>query len=778
MLMAFLLASSVPPFLLESATLVCAGALIAYVCHRMGLVPIVGFLIAGVVIGPMGLALVRDEALINAAAEIGVILLLFTIGIEFSLERLARIKKLIFVGGGLQVTLATALTTALLAAAGVDWRTGLFTGFLVSLSSTAIVLKLLADRGETNAAQGQVALGLLIFQDLAIIVMVLLVPVLGGQAASPWSVVIALGKAVGIITLVLVVARRLMPPVLERVARTCSPELFLLTVIAICMGTALLTSLAGVSVSLGAFLAGLMVSESRFSHHAFGEILPLQILFSATFFVSVGLLLDLRFLIGNLPLVLGGLAVVLLIKVLTTGGSVMVLGYRLPVATMAGLMLAQVGEFSFVLERAGRDAGLTPAGLGQAGSQSFIAGTVILMVMTPLLMKLGGRAGSGLEAHMDQRSAERTPIPETPMTETHPHLDHHVILAGYGTAARRLEAVLRDAQIPFLVATLSPGGAEDAEAGGTPVLRGDYSKLHILQLAGLERAKMLVIADDDPATTRRTTAVARNVNPTLRIVARTRFPADADSLVEAGADLVVCDERESTAQIAAELLRQYRAGDEEIATRYQAVRFGIDLRLPQTAPSPGGLDYECISSRVVVVRDGAQVIGRRFDSLHLEERGFAVREVIRRGATLTGPLGGSLVEGGDEWLLSGSAEAFASLAPLLRGKIVDEEVPQEMRRVSFDPNAPVEFHTLGRGCSHLSTIRKVVPSAPGCEECLDSGGEWVHLRICMICGHVGCCDSSMGHHATRHYEATGHPIVRSMEPNERWGWCFPDQQLL
>ena len=314
----FLATSVAPPFLVQSVALVVAAAAIAYVCYRLGLVPIVGFLLAGVVIGPNALGVVSDPALVNAAAEFGVILLLFTIGIEFSLEKLGRITTLIFGGGGLQVLLASVATMAVLLPFGVGWRPALFTGFLVSLSSTAIVLKLLGDRGESGTTFGQVSLGLLIFQDLAIIVMVLLVPMLAGTGGSGLDLVAALGKALAIILAVLLVARRLMPPLLERVARTCSPELFLLTVIAICFGTAWLTSVAGVSLSLGAFLAGLLVSESRFSHHAFGEIMPLQILFSALFFVSVGMLLDLSFLVRHLPMVLAAVLFVVGVKAATT----------------------------------------------------------------------------------------------------------------------------------------------------------------------------------------------------------------------------------------------------------------------------------------------------------------------------------------------------------------------------------------------------------------------------------------------------------------------------
>src|SRR4028119_276107 len=428
---AFLFAGAVPHYLTEIVALIVAGAIIAYISFRLRLVPIVGFLLAGVLIGPNALGLVRDQEIVDATAEIGVILLLFTIGIQSRRENLARIQKLIFGGGSLQVGLSTLAMMGLLMLFGVDWRAGLFTGFLVALSSTAIVLKILGDNGETNSEPGQAGLGLLIFQDLAIVVMVMIVPMLGGAGGGTLDIVWALTKALLIIAVVLLVARRIMPKVLEMVAKTCSPELFLLSVIAICFGTAYLTSLAGVSLSLGAFLAGLLVSESRFSQHALGETLPLQILFSATFFVSVGMLLDLSFLITNLPLVFGAIAIVLVIKILTTGISLKVLGYKMPIAASVALMLAQIGEFSFVLERAGRDVGLSPLGWGAAGSQTFIAATVVLMVATPFLMKIGDSLSRKIES-----KSEHTNLPdESQLAEQMPShvadLEDHVIVAGY-----------------------------------------------------------------------------------------------------------------------------------------------------------------------------------------------------------------------------------------------------------------------------------------------------------------------------------------------------------
>ncbi|MEM9663300.1 MAG: cation:proton antiporter [Bacteroidota bacterium] len=662
-------AGAAPPFFAEVAVLIVAGAVIGYVCYRFGLVPIIGFLVAGVVIGPNGLGLVSDRELVDAAAEVGVILLLFTIGIEFSLERLARIKTLIFGAGGLQVGLSTGLTMGILMLIGVSWQAALFTGFLVALSSTAIVLKLLGDKGETNTEPGQVALGLLIFQDLAIIVMVMLVPMLSGTGGSGLDIALALGKAGALIVAVLVVARRLMPLLLERVARTCSQELFLLALVAICFGMAYLTSLADVSLSLGAFLAGLMVSESRFSEHAFGEVLPLQIIFSATFFVSVGMLLDLGFLVTNLPLILGVIVVVLLIKLLTTAISVRALGYGLPTVAASSLILAQVGEFSFVLERAGRELGLTPAGMGETGAQTFIAATVILMTLTPFMATLGTRVGAWLEGRREPAPMDPDE-PPTVSDEHFAHLEHHVLIAGYGKAARHLVRVLSGSGIPHLIVTLSPTRAQEAEAEGIPVLRGDIARQRTLEMAGATRAKVLVIPDDDPQTAHRIATVVRTVNPALRIVACTLRFADAEDLEHAGIDRVIVEEMESIVQLFAVIMHDYQVPAEEVEQHVATMRAHGYVALRDEAsevapPVVCDLDYAALSTRSLRVEAGAPVVGHPLRVLDLDRRHGLRVDAVHRGTTVfTAPDEALELEADDEVFLQGPADAVTSIAPL------------------------------------------------------------------------------------------------------------------
>lgn len=560
-----LAALDVLPFLPQLALLVAAAATVGYVCQRLRIVPIVGFLLAGALVGPFGplarllpdqsVLAVRDMELVATLADYGVVLLLFTIGLEFSLSRLAAIKGLIFGSGGLQVA-GTILVVTLVLAPFIDWRAAVFTGCLVSLSSTAIVLKLLGDDAQTATPLGQASLGILIFQDLAVVAMVILVPMLApaaaggatGGGADAVSIYWALGKAGLIIGAVLLLARRIVPLLMDFVARTCRGEIFLLSVLAVCALTAWATSAAGVSAALGAFLGGLVVSESKFHHHAYGEIMPLQIVFSAVFFVSVGMLLDLGFLAVNLPLVLGIVLVVIAIKSLVTAGSLLALGRAWPLALGVGLTLGQVGEFGFVLARIGEDAGLAPLGMARRGFQTFISATVILMLVTPLLKSIGARL-----------AARRAAFPPGDgETNDATDLSGHVVIDGWGPAGRLLAEALRKANVPHIVVTLNPGGAEEAERVGHRVVRGATGRRASLERAGAARAAAVVVADDDADTTRRAVAIARELaaaaDQPVRILARIAEHDARDSVRRAGADFVIDSHEASAAPLLREAL--------------------------------------------------------------------------------------------------------------------------------------------------------------------------------------------------------------------------------
>ncbi|QBI51922.1 cation:proton antiporter domain-containing protein [Streptomonospora litoralis] len=657
-----LAAEETPAYLPPVVLLLCAAAVIGYLSVRVRVVPIVGFLLAGVVIGPHQLGLVGTTETVEAAADIGIILLLFTIGIEFSLERLASIKRHVLVGGGLQVLLTTGIVAALVMAFGAGWQVAVFTGFLVALSSTAIVLKVLAAAGRTTAPLGQAGVATLIFQDLAVVLMVLIVPLLGGGSGEgPLEIAGALGTAAAVLVVVLVVARKVMPPLLERVARACSPEVFLLTVVAIGMGTAYLTSLAGVSVALGAFLAGLVVSESRHSAHALGEVLPLQILFSATFFVSIGMLLDLRALMELWWLVLLLALAVVVIKAVTAALALSVLGVGTSTAVAGGLLLAQIGEFSFVLQRSGAEAGLEPAGLGADGEQVLIAVTVLLMTATPALAALGDRLGRWAGS----RRRSRPGAPAAPgggeAAEGRAGAEAPVLISGWGAVAAELAAAVRARGVPVTVTTLGPDLAAAAEAEGHTVVRGDPVRHNVLEEAGLFAARAVVVAENTGEESAHIAAVIGQLVPGVPIVVRPVDAAEPDVLAPSGARRIVDTPRTVADGLTAALM--------------------TELGLPSAAP----------------------------------------------------------------------------------GDRPDPHVPVDF---SADPQTP---------CPHTGWIRPVLPTSAGCTDCLRKGErDWIHLRICLTCGHVGCCDSSPDRHASAHAAAADHPLVTSAEPGEDWAWCYLD----
>lgn len=665
------------PFLNELVALFMVSVFIAYLSYRIKLVPIAGFLIAGVIIGPNALGLVQDQDLVDMLAEIGIILLLFSIGIEFSLEKLSRLKNAIIVGGGLQVLLSVAAVVGILSYFGVDWKVAVYTGCLVALSSTAIILGLMSEQRKTDTPIGRLSLAVLIFQDLAIIAMVLLVPVLSGEGDSFTDVLIVLGKAILLIIIVLILARKVVPWILDKVAHTRRQELFLLTVVAICFGIAALTNLLNVSLALGAFLAGLVVSESHYSDHALSEILPLKTIFNAVFFVSVGMLLDVQFIL-QYPLLLLGVAVaVLVLKFVLATSSLLVLGYPIRISAATGLVLAQIGEFSFVLERAGRTAGLTPGGFGEIGSQIFIAVSVLLMLLTPGFLKISGSLGELLAKTPLKHIGKK---PKDDPNATKAELEDHVILIGYGPAGRNLARVFKETGIPFIVIEMNPKSVEEMRNDGINAVYGDATRTPILEHANVYSAKLCVIAINEPAASPTIIKLAKYLNPTIQVIVRTRYLAEASSLEEFGADKVVPEEMETTVRLFSSVLSAYLVPDEEIQQHieelrkedYQIMRGSIreaHLMVLQ------GLDDEGLHTRAVAVRHHSFADGKSLQELKLRNQfEITVLTVNREGKNIGNPAGDFILQPGDRLIMVGEASKFAEVAQIFR----DERPPEEL----------------------------------------------------------------------------------------------------
>jgi len=477
----------------DLAVIFAVSLLVILLFHRLKLPALPGFIVAGVLLGPNALGLVSDVHQVESLAEVGVILLLFTIGIEFSLGRLREMGRQVVVGGLSQVGLTVAASALVARASGTSWQIALLLGFLVALSSTALVLKGLTDKGEIDAPHGRLATGVLIFQDLCVVPMMLVLPFLAGRAAGgPSGLLLALGKAVLVVIGVLVVARTVVPRALAEILKTRSRELFLIAIILLGTLTALGTAAAGASLALGAFLAGLVISESDYGHQAMAELLPFRDVFISLFFVAVGMLVQVQFVRDHPLLALGGVGVIMGGKTITAAVGPALLGYSGRVALLAGLAVSQIGEFSFVLAREGRAAGL----LAEGPYQTFLAVAVFTMLLTPFLLEAGPALVDRIErvVPLDRLLPGFRPraiaAGEQPLTD-------HVIIAGYGLNGRNLAAALRTIRAPYLIVELNSQTVQQARGRGEPAFYGDATREEILHALGVERARMLVAAISD-----------------------------------------------------------------------------------------------------------------------------------------------------------------------------------------------------------------------------------------------------------------------------------------
>ena len=641
--------------------------------QRARLPLVLGFLLTGVIAGPHGLGLIKAVHEVEVLAEVGVILLLFSIGIEFSLGSLVRIWRSVILGGSLQVVLTGGATFFLARAFGQTPREAVFMGMLVSLSSTAIVLRLLQDRAEIDAPPGKSALGVLIFQDMAIVPMMLFTPLLGAGEGDVWGPLLALlGKGVLIVGIVLVAAKWVVPWLLFKVARTRNREVFLLATVGLGLAAAWLTSLAGLSLALGAFLAGLVISESEYSTQALGEVLPFKAIFLSFFFVSVGMLLDLSFLARELlPVSLTAL-LVLGLKAGVAALAIRLLGFSLRTALIAGLALSQVGEFSFILSRTGIEYGLLPG----AHEQLFLAVSVLTMAATPFVLAAApsvadGILGLPLPAWLKGRPLDAgRDLPESGDES----LEDHLIIVGFGVNGRNLARAARVAGIPYVVVETNPDTVRREGKEGESIFFGDAINPAVLEHAGVERARILVTAISDPGATRRIAQVAKRMNPALFVLARTRYVQEMDALFRAGADDVIPEEYETSVEILVRVLRRYLIPRIEIEEFVAEMRAG-GYEMLRGMPGPVGtgskdLGFHLPDSEVGTVRVGDEsfLVGKSLGEVGLRaEYGVTLLAVQRVGRTVPNPGREFSFAAGDLLIVFGNQQELATAAALARG---------------------------------------------------------------------------------------------------------------
>jgi len=534
--------------------------------RRLMFPSIIGFLAAGILAGPHTLGLIKNIHQVEQMAEIGVVLLLFTIGIEFSLKELMRIKHLVLLGGGLQVGMTILLTALIGIAFDFSMPQSIFFGFLVALSSTAILMKLLMDAGEADAPHGKMAMGILIFQDLCVVPLMLFVPFLAGAGDGVAGILTVSAKAAAVVLLVHYGARFLIPWIFGQVVKVRSRELFLLTILFIGFGTAWITAQVGLSLALGAFIAGLAISESEYSHQALGDIMPFRDAFMSLFFISVGMLLDPAVVLKH-PLLIASLVItIILVKTIVTTGAAMALGISMRIALISGLCLAQIGEFSFVLFQSGMKAGLLSADLYQI----FLAASVATMGLTPLCMKLSAPLADRIVTFLPHNLTRGRGVlarREHKMT-----VSDHVIIVGYGLNGRNLARVLKHFKIDHVVIETNPYTVKTERKKGSHIIFGDGSSSEILGHANIHRARIIVIAISDAASSRRIAAQARQMNSGIHVIVRTRYILEMEPLYKLGVNEVIPEEFETSIEILSRVLRKYLLTHDEIERCISQVR--------------------------------------------------------------------------------------------------------------------------------------------------------------------------------------------------------------
>jgi CPA2 family monovalent cation:H+ antiporter-2 len=529
---------------------------------------ILGYLASGVAIGPYGLALVHDTNSINSLAKIGVVLLLFAIGLEFSLKELRALGRISVLGGLAQIALTAAAGFGLGRAAGLVPLGALFFGLIISLSSTMVVIKILMDRGEIDTVHGRIMLGILLVQDLSVVPMMVIMPALGGGGDGLWSALgIALAKAVGFVGVMVLLGYWGMPWFLRKVAGQRSRELFLLTVIVLCLAAATGTYYFGLSEAFGAFAAGLLISQSGFARQAFADILPLRDTFAALFFVSLGMLANLPFIRDNLATVAVVVGVIMLVKFVICSAITRVFGYGHKTVLMVGTGLLQVGEFGFILALMGAEMGL----LSQRLYSLTVASAVITMLLTPFVMGLnswlyGKLSQQGWFARWLASGSDliwRTDRPE---------LSRHAVICGFGDVGSRIAAVLDMKNFPYLVIDLDPNVITGLRSRRIPCLYGDASSPEILAHASLDKARVLLCTIPDYVAEELTVRNARKINPKLDIVARVHRDRDVAVLKSAGVTELVLPFFEASLEMLRHALHRFGMEGTEIQYTLNVLR--------------------------------------------------------------------------------------------------------------------------------------------------------------------------------------------------------------
>lgn len=638
---------------------------IVYLFKKINLPSIVGFLIAGILTGPHGFKLITEINTINIMAEIGVILLLFTIGLELSVAKLLQMKKLLLVAGGLQVVLTILFSSVIFIFSGIPAGQSIFFGMLISLSSTAIVLKLFSDKNELESPHGKISIGILIFQDLAIVPMMMMLPLLSSQTKVPYlKLLLNLFLAFALLALIILVARFLIPKLLYQLARLRIREAFTIGTILLILATAFLTESLGLSLALGAFIAGIILSGTEYTHQVSADVIPMKDSFNSLFFVSIGLLFNFNYMVSN-PVLIAVLVIgIIIIKSLVVTLVVVIMRYPVRIAVLTGLGIAQIGEFSFVLAQTGLNSGL----IADNYYSAFLSSSVITMLLTPLILQISPWLALEIRDHskpmLDSRASDAA----------FDKLKDHVVIVGFGLNGKNIARVLKETGIPYVILELNPETVKHFRAKGEKILFGDATRKDVLLSTRVKEANVIVFAISDPQSTRLAISLAKELNPSIYIIVRTRFTNEVDEMLKAGANEVIPEEFETSLQIFTKVLQKYHIPLNIIVKQTNIIRReSYEMLRNEKAVTPVLTHLDRILAEGLTetyfVEESNTNIGKNLRELNIRAlTGATIIAFLRDGKTITNPSGRETIKERDTIVLYGNHLAVDKAMHLLNNE--------------------------------------------------------------------------------------------------------------
>lgn len=610
---------------------------------------IIGYVLAGILISPFTPGpSVQNIHTLELFAEIGVILLMFSIGLEFSLKDLLQAKWVALLGGPIGILLSIGMGLGVGRLLGWTTSQGVVVGAIVCVASTMVLTRLLLDQGQLHTAAGRVMVAITLVEDLAVVVLVLLIPSLARlEATQLWGVVRELGRAALILVPALLVAAKIVPPLLKRVARTQSRELFFIVVLAICLGAAALTQTLGLSLALGAFVAGLIISGSEYAHEALAQLFPLRDAFVALFFVTIGLLMDPRLLFSHLSIVGTMIALIVLGKLAVWTVVVRVFGYPIWIALSVAVGLTQIGEFSFILVQVARNAGIVGSDIYNAT----LAASLLTILLNAALVR-------SIPAWLARMRLARHATAHLQKERREERLANHVVLCGFGRVGSAIGTALETFKVPYVVVEIDPDIGATLRTRGIPSIFGDAAHPHILDLAGAAKASLVIVTLPDPDRARLAVTHVHRANPSVPILARAHRRADHEILAQAGATEIIQPELEASATVIRHAFSYLKFPDVKIRAYLRGFREAMDSL--QARPPTSSVPLPDV--RELTLADSV-LVGRSLREARLRERfGVSVVAIARAsGEVVLDPPADAILLQGDTLRLLGLTEQIEAL---------------------------------------------------------------------------------------------------------------------